>query len=126
MKLTKGANVDVYSTHCTGAHVGEVVESLRDAVGDAPARVSLMLRVERRDGGSCGLDDTLNQSKDGHLLRDVPVLVSPSQDDIEALLAREPFVGVMKTVLSAPALRKPESPRKEEPSVTSGDGGMRK
>ena len=96
MKTAKGTTIDVYSTHCTGAHVGEVVESLRDAIDQAPARVSVMLRVERRDGESCGLDDTLNQSKDGHLLRDVPVLVSPSQDDIEALLAREPFVGVAK------------------------------
>ncbi len=96
MKLTKGAKVDVYSTHCSGAHVGEVVEPFRDAVGEAPPRVHLMISVERRDGASCGLDDTLNQSKNGHLLRDVPVLVSPSQDDIEAMLAREPFVGVRR------------------------------
>lgn len=96
MKLRKGAKVDVYSTHCEGSHVGEVVESPREGV------VHLMLRVDRRDGPSCGLDDTLNQSTQGHLLREVAVLVSPSQEDIDRALTFAPFVAVAKVALSAP------------------------
>jgi len=123
--LARGTLIDVYSTHCHGSHVGEVAELFKDAVGSTPARVHVMLRVERRDAESCGLDDSLNQSQHGHLIRDVPVLVSPSQDQIEAALAWSPFVGVEKVAVKPSPRASVASKGKADSSVTSGDGGMR-